>query len=343
MDLNKSINLSFDLKGIDIKNAKLPLAMSVVSILGVIFFGYMSFGVYENYDVHASAKAQYESLVQEKAALQKKRVATLKNNGELIDQLSKSPSSKSELAAMLSGLVAKNGLKISKLTSNDSGPASGAKDTAIELEADGSFPSIKGFLSQAKLIVLASDVIGLKITKAKEASSLHLSLAVKFTQPPKLHVGPQNVAFRMGREDYFFDSFDQWGMHQTGFVQAPDPSTVDSVNSQQASGQSSDVKRNDPFEAPPQPKQLVNKEGIGQDPVNNQVVVKKNNAMYLSGIIYSVSKKFCIIVLPSGESKVLAEGEKINGKYTVNKINDEDVTFTGRKSNPFKVGQELSL
>ena len=342
MDLNKSINLSFNLKGVDIKNAKLPLAISVASMIGVLFFGYMSLGVYENYDVHASAKAQYESLVQEKANLQKKRVDTLKNNVELIEQFSKSPTSKSELAAMLSSLATKQGLKVSKIASNDSGTPSGPKDAAMELEAEGSFPSIKGFLSQVKLVVLASDVINIKITKAKESSSLHLFLAVKFTQPPKLHVPAQNVAFKIGGEDYYFDSFDQWGMYQVGFVQAPDHSVGDKINAAPAPSQVTEAKRNDPFQAPPQP--LINKEGVGQvDSANSNIVSKKNNAMYLSGIVYSVTKKLCIVVLPSGESRVLAEGEKIDGKFTVNRITNKAVTLSGKKTNQFTVGQELSL
>lgn len=73
------------------------------------------------------------------------------------------------------------------------------------------------------------------------------------------------------------------------------------------------------------------------------MVTKKANVMYLSGILYSANAKFCIVVLPSGESKVFAEGEKINGKITVNRISDEDVTFAGKKTSQYKVGQELPL
>jgi len=346
MDLNKSINLSFDLKGVDLKNAKLPLVISVTSLVGILFFGYMALGIYQNFDTHASAKAQYESLLQEKANLKKKLNSTLKNNVDLIDAITKSPASKSELTAALSVLVTGNGLKISKLTSNDSGAVSGAKDSAVELEADGSFSSIKNFLNQIKPIVMASDVISLKIGKSREASSLHLSLAVKYTQPPKLNVKPQNFAFTMGGEDYFYGSFDEWHMYKTGFVQTPESFSVNNSNSQQLGAQTSDIKRVDPFQTPPQPNALISKEGgdLNQGDLGNSTgMVKKNNAMYLSGIIFSGDKNFCIVVLASGESKVLSVGEKINGKHTVTRITDETVTFSGKRLNQFKVGQELSL
>ncbi len=346
MDLNKSINLSFDLKGVDLKNAKLPLVISSASLICLLFFGYMALGLYQNFDTHASAKAQYESLLQEKVTLKNKLNSTLKNNVDLIDTITKSPASKSELTAALSVLVTRNGLKISKLTSNDSGGISATKDSAVELEADGSFSSIKNFLNQIKSIVMVSDVISLKIGKSREATSLHLSLAVKYTQPPKLNVKPQNFAFRMGGEDYYYGSFDDWHMYKTGFVQATESFSVNNSNPQQPTTQSSDVKRVDPFQAPPQPNSVISKErgDLNQgDLGNSPAVVKKNNAMYLSGIIFSGNKNFCIVVLASGESKILSEGEKVNGKNTVTRITNETVTFSGKKLNQFKVGQELSL
>lgn len=341
MDLNKPLNLSFSLKGFDIANAKLPFAISLISVLGILLFGYFSYGVYSNYEVHATSKAQYESLMQQKLALQQQQNKMFKDHAELIEELVKSPSSKSELAATLGGLVAKNGMKIGKLASNDAGPVSGAKDAAIELEVDGSFLAIKSFLAQARAVVLASDVTQLKISKSKDARLLHLSLAVKYTQPPKLQLPKQKMAFMVHGQEYFYDTFDQWTMRQTGFVQAPEPAekVVEPVT---AAPQAGDIKRNDPFQAPPQP--FANKEGVAPlDPAAPQPVAKRSNVMYLSGIIYSANKKFCIVVLPSGESKVFAEGEKVHGKITVNRISDEGVTFVGKKTNQFKVGQELPL
>ena len=342
MDLNKPLNLSFSLKGIDIANAKLPFAISLISVLGVLLFGYFSYGIYSNYEVHAVSKAQYETLIQQKLMLQEQRNKVFKQHADLIDELVKSPSSKSELAAVLSSLVAKNGMKIGKLASNDSGSPSVAKDAAIELEADGSFSSIRSFLAQARAFVLASDVIYLKISKSKDARLLHLSFAVKYTQPPKLEVPKQKVAFMIKGQQYFYDTFDRWKMRQTGFVQAPEVPAVEKPTEVASPLPVGDLKRNDPFQAPPQP--FVNKDGqIQADPAGVQPTHKKNNVMYLSGIIYSPNKKFCIVVFPSGESKVFAEGEKINGKITVNRISDEGVTFTGKKTNQFKVGQELPL
>jgi len=207
MDLNKPINLSFSLKGFDIANAKLPFAVALVSILGTLIFGYFSFGLYSNYEEHAAGKSQYESLTQQKLLLQQDHAKILKDHGSTIEDLAKSPNSKSELVATLSGLVAKNGMKISKLNSNDASPSSGGKDAAIELEADGQFQAIKKFLEQARLVVLASDVTHLKITKSKESRLLHLSLGVKFTKPPKLEVTKQKVAFKINGQDYLYDNF----------------------------------------------------------------------------------------------------------------------------------------
>lgn len=342
MDLNKPINLSFSFKGLDIANAKLPFIISLIASLGIFILGFLSFNAYGNYEVHNASKTQFEELSQQKLTLQHQREKLFKEHTEQIESLAKSPQSKSELAALLSSLVAKNGLKLSKLNSNDTSAGGGGKDGAIELEADGQFQGIKSFLKQARAVVLASDVIHLKINKSKDARALHFSLAVKFTPPPKLNIPKNNVAFIINGAPYFYDTFDRWQMRRTGFVQAPESGLSEQAK-ETVAPTAIDAKRNDPFSSPPQP--FINKEGVNPiDPSMSQAPVKKANVMFLSGIIYSANDKFCIVVLPSGESKVFTEGEKINPKITIGRISDESVTFLGtKKTSQFKVGQELSL
>jgi hypothetical protein len=342
MDLNKPISLSFSFEGLDIANAKLPFLVSVSAVIGIFILGFLSFNAYGNYEVHNASKTQFEALSQQKITLQHQREKMLKEHADQIESLAKSPQSKSELAALLSGLLTKNGLKLSKLNSNDVAPGAGGKDAAIELEADGQFQGIKSFLKEARVLVLASDVIHLKINKSKDARALHLSLAVKFTQAPKLSIPKNNVAFIINGNPYLYDTFDRWQMRRAGFVQAPEAGSSEQTK-ETVTPTTIDAKRNDPFSSPPQP--FTNKEGVNPiDPSMSQAPVKKANVMFLSGIIYSANGKFCIVVLPSGESKVFTEGEKVNAKITIGRISDESVTFLGtKKTNQFKVGQELSL
>ncbi len=344
MDLNKPINFSISLKGLDIANAKLPFVLSLISILGILILGFLSYGIYGNYEIHTASKSQYESLLVQKNSLKSQREKLFREHGSNLENLIKSPDSKSMLAALLGGLVTKNGLKLSKLNSNDTLASTGTKDAPLELEAEGQFLSIKNFLNQMRMVVLSSDIVHLKITKSLDNRALHLSLSIKFTKPPKLDLPKEKMAFIINGETYYYESFDDWKVYNAGFVQAPESSSSDKSKD---SGQvivPVDSKRADPFAVPPQPS--INKDPAfnSTDIPNAQVPLKKSNIFFLSGIIYSNKDKYCVIVLPSGESKLFTEGEKVKGSVSIGHINDDSVTFSGiNKTNQFKVGQELPL
>lgn len=62
---------------------------------------------------------------------------------------------------------------------------------------------------------------------------------------------------------------------------------------------------------------------------------------FLSGIIYSKHKRYCVVSLPTGESKVFKEGEKISPLLRVRKIIPGAVITNSKKSFKTHVGEEL--
>ena len=67
---------------------------------------------------------------------------------------------------------------------------------------------------------------------------------------------------------------------------------------------------------------------------------------YLSGILYSDEYRMCTVNLPSGETKIFTEKDKINEKITILSIQENKIKICGVCKGNFKeikIGEELAL
>ena len=339
MDLNKPISLSFSLQGSSIQHAKVQVALIAASVLAIVYFIYGGYGAFSNLEVHTTNKAEYERLLQEQRTVNTKYHNLFKNNADYFELLKAAPKSKSEMAGQLAALVSKHHLKLSKLNTNDTQqPAT--QNNNVEIEADGAYPAVIAFLKDMKAVTASSEVQGVKLSKNLDNPTLKVSLNIKFNQPPAIESHPikQSTLLPKGWD---FDTFDRWQVMQAGFVPAPqEPS---------ATPDASQAPSRDPFAVPEKSKEQPKHEAgpVGAVPDSSGVASTEGvreqriKAFYLSGIIYSKDAKFCVITLPSGESKVFSPGAKVGNRFKVESIGSDHIVINWKKTSKVEVGGEI--
>ncbi|MCX7187019.1 MAG: hypothetical protein NTW57_07195 [Methylophilales bacterium] len=311
MDYKKILNYNFSLKENFNSTAKWPLLIAIITSAICLILTYFILNIYGNYDIHAAGNAKYDSLVQERQHLKNDMKLLLKDNQTYLSNLENSPKSKSELASSLTNLLSENRLKLIKLNTNDSTPNS--KDETLVIEAEGSYEQILHFTQAVNAKVASSEVEVLKITKLKDKGLLHLTLALKFNNPPHLNASSINLNHQAFKEATRGGIFEGWHMIKAGFVQV-DPANQPNVNDP--------ITKKDPFQAPETPP-VDTKNGTDKKAENTN-----RSGFFLSGIMYSKKTSLCVITIPSGESKVFTTGDLVNQKLRIQEIGRDHIVLS---------------
>lgn len=340
MDLKKPINISALLnfknllKGSSLEHSKLSLSFLVLSSLVGITFIYLSFDRYKNQDIFQAAKNHYEQTNLEKNTLDNKFKKLAKDNAAYFGDVVASPKSKMELSSALTQLIASSNLKLAKMNLNSADPSKGEM---IEIEMDGNYLNILQFSESCKKIIASSELQSYKLTKTKEGAIIHVAMAIKFNPPPpaeKLPLPLNNIAPPPSIEHKVINDlnhFNAGGFIKAGFV----PTKPENTNAEISKNETPIAEKKiikDPFQMPsvtsnPQKSNSANTSSLG-------------GGYFLSGILYSKEGRFCILTLPSGESKVLPEGEKIGTQFKVISIGRDHIIINLNNKKIF-VGDEV--
>jgi hypothetical protein len=340
MDLNKPVNLSSLLnikallKGSSLEHSKVSLTILIVSSFIGATFIYLGINRYKNEAIFEAAKIHYEQTVSEKNLLDAKFKKLAKDNVEYFGDVVSSPKSKMELSSALTQLIAASNLKLAKMNLNSADPSKGE---IIEIEIDGTYLNILQFSENCKKIIASSELQSYKLTKTKEGAMIHVAMSIKFNAPPaadSLPLPPNNISSPPKPEqkvNYRSNNYLESGFMKVGFVPAkPDNVAPESARNENVMPEKKVIK--DPFQAP----------SVTSNPQksNSPSASNTGGGYFLSGILYSKEGRFCILTLPSGESKVLPEGEKIGTQFKVISI-DRNYIITNLNSKKIFVGDEI--
>lgn len=361
MDLNKQINFNLNLKNIDLKTAKGPLGILFVSVL--VFFYCINDVMtrFSNQDLLMNTQAQINNLSQQKTDLASQYNQLLKDNKAILKYISNSPKTKSEMTAVLTKLVSLYRIKLIKLAMNENssqldpnaasqaGELNATADSSlvIDLEGIGSFANIILFTTKLKEVLAASEIESFKLAKLAEGKGLQLNLIVKFSPPPNDLAVPETVTQDLIFDDGFSLAFkkDPW-MRTVGFVEIEKnldqiDNTVDGDIVPPAPA--TEVFK-DPFAEPSDIPSLRSGAKGGNVDADGQPIAEP--IYYLSGILYSDEYRMCTVNLPSGETKIFTEKDKINEKITILSIQENSIKICGACKGNFKeikIGEELAL
>ena len=325
MDIKKIINYKFTLDGSGLEDSKLTLSLTAISVLTSAYLIYLIFNTFENYGVYQTTDQQLQKVEQDKKLLESNFRSLVKTNSEYFQELKSSPRSRSELASALTGAISENHLKLIKLNSNDGNLAN--KEALVEVEAAGTYANIDRFTRVVSKFIGATELQSLKLTKVKEDNSLHLALSFMFVASPSLNlplIKPDNRKVSL----FGNDNDGEWRIVKAAFVQADSKSAL--VND----SNDASIKK-DPFQSP---------EPIKIEPgtkTEGKVVDQRLVGYFLSGIFYSKHHHYCVVSLPTGESKVFKEGEKVSPTIRIRKIIPGYVITNSKKSFKTHVGEEL--
>ena len=326
MDLKKILNFKFSLDGSGLEDSKLTLSLTVIAALTSIYLIYMIFNIYENYETYQSTYQQLHQIESDRKLLETNFKVLVRNNNDYFLNLKSSPKNRSELASALSGAISENNLKLIRLNSNEGNLTN--KDALVEIEAAGTFANIDRFTHVVSKFIGATELQSLKLTKVKEDASVHVALSLKFMPPPSLNLPvlkPENK--KISQFDY--GDYGDWKIIKTAFIQS-DAKPTPIVETNETA-----IKK-DPFQSP-EPRIEVN---VTTKP-DGKVVEARLVGYFLSGIFYSKHHRYCVVSLPSGESKVFKEGEKISPLIRIRKIIPGYVITNSKKSFKTHVGEEL--
>ena len=341
MNLNQPITLDqVKQLGKMLKSSR-SLLISVLSILLIMFFSFNCYAIYGNYELYEQKNAEFLDLSNQLRVTEKKLSKLINVEATYFNQLALGPDSKSEMIDLLSNIASASNLIVKKLISNEAGQNK-SQDGLVEMESDGRYPSIQDFLIKIKPVLVASNVELLKLEKRKENQYVHMTMNIKFSNPPQLKKIKPAVAFNLNGTDYFYDSFKNWQVRHAGFVQVPNSASSQQDKTSQEKGSQvvelngsvDNQRRVDPFLPSPKINQLDGASG-------SKRLGETDGAMFLSGILYAKHKSVCIVTLPSGESKVFEVGESIDGKRRVTAIKMDAVSIRSSLDREYKVGQEI--
>jgi len=298
----------------------------------ILFFilSYLIYGLYVNQDAYESQKQRF-NLASNKANNAQKEIESINSkNKTYIKQLLKASKTKSELSSKITKLIGNYGLEIKNmdLKTNQNGVSPNPKMT---FEVKGKFLNIIRFNSELNNLLAATQINEIKITKARESSLLLLKVDINFSPPP---VNPLSTNSELetifSNKTFLSDSY-TWSdlpkfnrninsFKNVGFVDAETDS-------------SSDLR--DPFAEPNNTPKALKKSSDNYDELDE--------SYFLSGILVSDKKQFCIIISPEGDSKYYVEGDYITKnkkKIIINKILADQI-FVGKNFNSIKVGDEI--
>ena len=340
MDLKKPVNFSSLLnlkallKGSSFEHSKFSLSILIVSSLIGITFIYLGIDRYKNQDIFQAAKNHYEQTILEKNTLDNKFKKLAKDNITYFGDVVASPKSKMELSSALTQLIASSNLKLAKMNLNSADPSKGE---IIEIEMDGSYLNVLQFSESCKKIIASSELQSYKLTKAKEGAIIHVAMAIKFNPPPPAENLPllqNNVAPPPNANQKvinYLNNFNAGGFIKTGFVPTkPENTNLETPKNESPVAEKKIIK--DPFQVP----------SVTSNPQkgNSTNVSSAGGGYFLSGILYSKEGRFCILTLPSGESKVLPEGEKIGTQFKVIAVGRDHIIINLSNKKIF-VGDEV--
>lgn len=361
MDLNKEIKLNFNIKNIDLKAVKGPVGILVISILVFFYCTSQVMTRFSNQDLLVNTQAQINTLSQQKTDVTSQYNQLLKDNKAILKYISNSPKTKSEMTAVLTKLVSLYRIKLIKLAMNENssqldpnaasqaGESNASADSSlvIDLEGIGSFANITLFTTKLKEVLAASEIESFKLAKLAEGKGLQLNLIVKFSPPPNDLAVPETVAQDLIFDDGFSLAFkkDPW-MRTVGFVEIE--KNLDHIENAVDGdivppAPTSEVFK-DPFAEPTDTPSLRSGAQGGNVDADGQPIAEP--IYYLSGILYSDEYRMCTVNLPTGETKIFTEKDKINEKITILSIQENKIKICGACKGNFKeikIGEELAL
>jgi len=339
MDLKKPINISALLnfknllKGSSLEHSKLSLSFLILSSLVGMTFIYLGFDRYKNQDIFQTVKNHYEQTILEKNILDNKFKKLAKDNAAYFGDVVASPKSKMELSSALTQLIASSNLKLAKMNLNSADPSKGEM---IEIEMDGNYLNILHFSESCKKIIASSELQSYKLTKTKEGAIIHVAMAIKFNPPPlaeKLPLPQNNISPPPGIEHKVMNNlnnFNAGGFIKAGFVPAkPENTNSEIPKTENPVSEKKIIK--DPFQTPSVTNNLQK---------GNIANTSMGGGYFLSGILYSKEGRFCILNLPSGESRVFQEGEKVGVQFKIISI-DRNHIVTNLNNKKIFVGDEI--
>jgi hypothetical protein len=335
MDLKKplkfDLKLSFDkdlLKG----DKKTIVTIGLGFILSIILIVLIS-DQYGNFSKFTDAQARHQKLIDDKTILEKNIKQLVAKSPEYFNNLSSAPKNKAELTDALTKLIAKNNIKLIKLSTNESN-ATDPKNNTIELEIDGTYGNISRFSESMSSIVISSEILTFKINK-KEGSSLHLSMMLKFVEPPiKNQLKQVSHDIRPNIMELY--QAQGWSLVKAGFVPAQPESQITNQKTPEITQNESAAATNksssrDPFD--PSGASFSESEG------NNKTSSSKSG-FYLSGILYSENSKYCVVSVPGGHTKIFSEGENLSPNIKIISIENDHIIVTSTKRPKLLVGEE---
>jgi len=341
INLNQPISWDqFKAFGTLVKSSR-SIVISIVSACVALFSLLNCYDIYANYEIYEQKNTDFLDLNNQIRQSERKLSKLINTESQYFYQLTSAPSNKSILIDALSNLASKNNLIVKKLLANE-GVQSREKDGLIEVEIDGKYQSIVNFLTKVRPIMSASDIKSIKLEKKKENQYVHLSMAIKFSEPPQLKKLKPSLAFMLNRQDYYFDTFADWRFTNAGFVQIPETKKTNQESDDQSKNSAVNQLVDPPkLEARPDPFLPSPKNSQQDNSSSGKRIIDGDSSMFLSGILYSKSKSLCIVALPSGESRVFESGESIDGKKFVKAIKPDSVLIRSGTDRDYKVGQEI--
>lgn len=376
MNLSQPITLD-TVKTLPIFKYATALIVCVISLLTILFVATKSYSLYLNSQDFDQKNLEFIEINNQINSTHKRISKLLTKEAQYFNDLSTAPATKSELVDLLSNIGTSRQLIVKKLIASD-GVSGQQKEDIIEMELDGSYAGIIEFISRISPLLSASSIESIKLDKRKDSQFIHAALSVKFSKPPLLEVkrpalkaesnirdsflrlseiknvenmGPnfnspkiindelsesrQVVAFRLSGESYYYGApKGDWRFYNVGFVQQPalkKPALdITQKETPMASVDENSNKREDPFL--PSPK-------LNQG--SNSVSAGTFTGTFLSGIVYSESLGLCVVTLPTGESRVFAEGEYINARTKIKSIKPDYVYVQSKTDRSYKVGEEI--
>jgi hypothetical protein len=343
MDLNKPINLELKFNKDFLQANRIQLSIGAVGLILTATLAYLSYERYERFNTLEETKAVLAQLEQSRLTLNKQIEDQYKKHATELQSLKSAPKSKTQLQASITSQAEKYKVKVIKLIAADS--TDKASTDSIEFEFQGPYNGMRDFLGEISALIGASQVQKLKLSPSQKSGEVIASLSIVYLPPPP-NLVQGKAAYQIGRiKDYQFDSFENWSLARTQFV-PKDQKESQKLNADGSGagglGEVPSPSRN-PFETPPKNLSATENGGKNGFAEISESPEKKLNSYYLSGIIYSPNKRLCAVTLPAGETKIFMEGQVINNRIKIIKIDKNKVLVDSGKKMDIKVGDEIPL
>ena len=356
MDLNKEIKFNFDikqLKDVNLQKLKGPLVILVLSIIVFLYCIGNIINRFANQDTLIANQNQIINLSQQKTDVANQLNEMASSNKAILKYINDSPKTKSEMTSVLTKLVSLYRIKLIKLTmgenSNQLDPNLANQDPnnsnlIIDLEGIGTFKNIAMFANKLKEVLAASQIESFKLAKLEENKGLQVNLIVKFSQPPNDLFVPESIANLIYDDGYSLAFKNNPNLRPVGFVEIEkNLNQMDNnVDGDIVPPLPSNEVLIDPFA---EPINSPNRAGQGIQ-VGEDGQPLPEPMYFLSGVLDSNEYRLCTVNMPSGETKIFSENQKINDQITILGIQEDSIKICGVCKGNFKeimIGEEISL